>query len=103
LIVHASASSTKRTVYVLCAEIAKLKIELRSPPAPTRGSKELAPAERVDDIDRILFELRQAVRETLAEHRRNGHPVAVWRDGRVQWIPANEIPLELATLLPEWE
>src|SRR5450432_745084 len=54
---------------------------------------------------RRLDSLRDAagVRETLAQHRRDGNPVAVWRDGRVVWIPANEIPPELATLLPERE
>jgi hypothetical protein len=62
-----------------------------------------SPAERVGDVDRILFEMRQAVREALAQHRREGNPVAVWRNGRVEWIPAEEIRVELATLLPEWE
>ena len=60
-----------------------------------------SPAERVGDIERILFEMRQAVREAMAQHRRNGHPVAVWQDGRVVWIAAEDIPIELATLLPE--
>jgi hypothetical protein len=69
----------------------------------TTASDSRPPAERVDDIDRILFEMSQAVREALAQHRRDGNPVAVWRDGRVEWIPANEIPAELATLLPERE
>jgi hypothetical protein len=69
----------------------------------TAPSDSRSPAERVGDVDRILFEMRQAVREALAQHRRDGNPVAVWRDGRVEWIPAEEIPVELATLLPERE
>lgn len=36
--------------------------------------------------------MSQAVREALAQHRRAGHPVAVWRNGRVEWIPAQDIP-----------
>ncbi len=60
-----------------------------------------SPAERVADTERILFEMSQAVREALAEHRRAGNPIAVWRNGRVEWIPATAIPEELATPLPE--
>ena len=60
-----------------------------------------SPAERVADTERILFEMSQAVREALAQHKRAGNPVAVWRNARVEWIPATEIPDELATPLPE--
>ena len=60
-----------------------------------------APAERVEDDDKILFEMRQAVREALGQHKRAGNPVAVWRDERVEWIPAVQIPEEFATTLPE--
>ena len=60
-----------------------------------------SPAERVGDDDKILFEMSQAVREALGQHRRAGNPVAVWRDGRVELIPADEIPEEFATPLPE--
>lgn len=56
---------------------------------------------RVDDVSLILHAMRQGVREALARHREMGNPVAVWRDGRVVWIPAEEIPIELTRLLPE--
>ncbi len=59
-------------------------------------------AERVDDLDRIQFEMSEAVREALAAHRRAGNPVAVWRNDRVEWIPASEIP-EVASELPAQE
>lgn len=55
-----------------------------------------SPAERVDDLNRIQFEMSEAVREALAIHRRAGNPVAVWRNDRVEWIPANEIPEDVA-------
>jgi hypothetical protein len=58
-------------------------------------------AERVDDLDRIQFEMSEAVREALAAHRRAGNPVAVWRNDRVEWIPANEIPEDVAAELPD--
>jgi hypothetical protein len=60
-----------------------------------------SPAERVDDLDRIQFEISEAVREALAAHRRAGNPVAIWRNDRVEWIPANEIPDNVATELPD--
>jgi len=51
----------------------------------------------------MLFEISQAVREALQMHRLLGHPVAVWRDGAVQWIAPEDIPIDLATPLPERE
>jgi hypothetical protein len=35
--------------------------------------------------------LRKAVAEAIAEHRRNGVPIAVWRDGKVVRIPPERI------------
>ena len=35
--------------------------------------------------------LRKAVSEAIAEHRRNGVPIAIWRDGKVVRIPADQI------------
>ena len=52
------------------------------------------PSERVEDIPRILEALREAVREALLRHKQAGNPVAVWRDGRVVWIPPEDIPVE---------
>jgi hypothetical protein len=34
---------------------------------------------------------RKAVAEAIAEHKRNGIPIAIWRDGKVVRIPANQI------------
>jgi len=28
---------------------------------------------------------------TLAEHKRQGNPIAVWRNGKAVWIPPEEI------------
>ncbi len=61
------------------------------------------PCERVNDVERILFEMSQAVREALARHKKLGESVVVYRDGRVQWIAAEDIPIEAVTLLPEWD
>jgi hypothetical protein len=35
--------------------------------------------------------LRKAVAEAIVEHRRNGVPIAIWRDGKVVRIPADQI------------
>jgi hypothetical protein len=35
--------------------------------------------------------LKEAVAEAIAEHRRNGVPIAIFRDGKVIRIPADEI------------
>ena len=31
----------------------------------------------------VREEMRQAVKAAIADHHRNGNPVAIWRDGRV--------------------
>lgn len=54
---------------------------------------DLPPAERVHDIPRILRALREAVLDALASHKLAGNPVAIWRDGRVEWIPPEDIPV----------
>lgn len=40
-------------------------------------------------IDRAI---EKAVREAIRRHKRLGEPIAVWRDGRVVVVPAEEIP-----------
>ncbi len=56
-----------------------------------RTEAEREPAERVNDIHRIVEEVQLAVREALLKHKRDGNPVAIWKDGRVQWIPPEDI------------
>ena len=43
------------------------------------------------EIDRALV---KAVQKALLEHKRAGNPIAVWQDGEVVWIPAEEIEVE---------
>jgi len=35
--------------------------------------------------------IRKAVAEAIAEHQRNGVPIAIWRNGKVVRIPADQI------------
>ena len=51
------------------------------------------PAERVGDLDRIERALRAAIRDALQRHKRDGDPVAVWREGRVVWLTPDQILL----------
>lgn len=44
---------------------------------------------KTSEITRIASE---AVALAIEEHRRLGNPIAVWRDGKVVWIPPEEIP-----------
>ena len=41
----------------------------------------------------IDLALKQAVQSALLRHKQVGNPVAVWRDGKVVWIPPEEIPV----------
>jgi len=42
------------------------------------------------EIDKALA---LAVQDALWQHKQLGNPVAVWRDGKVVWIPPEEIPV----------
>jgi hypothetical protein len=53
------------------------------------------------DIDKIFAEgilidqaLRKAAREAIRQHKREGRPVAEWRDGRVVWIQPEDIRVD---------
>jgi hypothetical protein len=59
----------------------------------TRQGSRLSPSERADDLDLIERALRAAVRDALQRHKRDGDPVAVWREGRVVWLQPDEIPI----------
>jgi len=50
------------------------------------------PVERAGDLDRIGRALRAAVLDALQRHKRDGDPVAVWREGRVVWLRPDQIP-----------
>lgn len=42
-------------------------------------------------IDRALG---RAVLEALRRHKDLGHSIVVWREGKVVWIPADQIPTD---------
>lgn len=53
----------------------------------------VSPEERVHDVPGILAAMRRGVREALLRHKRAGVPVAVWRNGRVELIQPEDIPV----------
>ncbi|MEX2112730.1 MAG: hypothetical protein WD845_06060 [Pirellulales bacterium] len=38
--------------------------------------------------------VKLAVRDALLQHKCAGNPICVWRDGKVVWIPADEIQVD---------
>ena len=49
--------------------------------------------ERLMDVGLIESALARAVRDALLRHKQAGNPVAEWREGRVVWLPPDEIPV----------
>lgn len=48
----------------------------------------------VDDLPlevKAEMALKEAVADAIAEHKLRGHPIAIWRDGKVVMIPPEEI------------
>ncbi len=40
---------------------------------------------------RAEMALREAVADAIAEHKLRGHPIVVWRDGKVVTVPPEDI------------
>ena len=59
------------------------------------------PDESERDIEELMMDdaltdgaLAEAVREAVLRHKRLGNPIAVWENGRVAWIPPEEIEVD---------
>jgi len=50
-----------------------------------RNSKEI--------LDNIGYGVRRGVAQALANHKKEGHSIAVWQDGKVVLIPPQEIEI----------
>jgi hypothetical protein len=46
------------------------------------------------EVEAVEAAVQQAVQEALRMHKLAGNPVAGWKDGRVVWVPAEEIDVE---------
>ena len=38
--------------------------------------------------------LREAVAKTILDHKKTGDPIVVWKNGKVVWIPASQLPIK---------
>jgi hypothetical protein len=43
----------------------------------------------------IDLALKKAGKQALLKHKQSGNPVAIWQDGKVVWIPPEEIEIEI--------
>ena len=46
---------------------------------------------RVFDSVKAEKALKEAVTDTIRDHARTGDPLAIWRNGKVVWIPAKRL------------
>ena len=46
------------------------------------------------DMEALDAAVQRAVRKALLVHKKLGNPVATWKDGKVVWIPPDEIEVE---------
>ena len=54
-------------------------------------SKEAEDVEKLPLNRKAEMALKEAVADAIAEHKLRGHPIVVWRDGKVVTIPPEEI------------
>ena len=57
---------------------------------------DLAPeelAELIAESRKVEAAVQAAVRDALLRHKRLGQPIVVWENGRVVWIPPEEIEI----------
>lgn len=58
-------------------------------------------AELFADHALISAAISRAVRKAVLDHARAGNPVATWENGKVVWIPPEEIFARLGKVGPE--
>lgn len=56
-----------------------------------KSRKSVSPPTVSDDLfEKVGAALRLAVADAIEDHRRSGHPLAVWQDGRVVLLPPDQ-------------
>ncbi len=58
--------------------------------SPTNGKD---PFDFYSDQAALQKAMGRAVYDTLRIHKLLGHPIVIWRDGKVVWVPPEEIEL----------
>ena len=51
-------------------------------------------SEILKDNEKLMTAVNQAVHNTLRVHKLLGQPVVVWKDGKVVWVPPEEIEIQ---------
>lgn len=59
-----------------------------------RNDKQPDPARMLSHPTAVDEALREGVRRALLMHKRLGHSVVVWRDGKVVWLKPEEIEVD---------
>jgi hypothetical protein len=59
-----------------------------------RNGREKTIPEMMRDNDLHFGAMTEAIHETVREHKLLGQPIVVWRDGKVVWVPPEEIELD---------
>jgi len=55
-------------------------------------SRSVKKVEQDDVLRKIDIGVRRGVARALEEHRRAGRSIVVWQDGKIVWIPPEQIP-----------
>jgi hypothetical protein len=46
---------------------------------------------KISIIEKAEEALKKAVQETIADHKRTGDPIAIWRDGKAVFVDPEEL------------
>ena len=60
-----------------------------------KDEKPAESGELLIDPEAVTGCLQKAVRQVLIRHKRLGNPVVEWRDGKIVWVPARDIPVDI--------
>ena len=59
------------------------------------------PPRRTKDIEKLLEDdavmtaaLAKGIRAALRQHKQAGNPIVVWRDGKIVWVPPEDIVID---------
>lgn len=47
------------------------------------------------NTDQVTHALQLGIKAALLKHKQAGHSICEWRDGKVVWIPPEQIPVEI--------
>ena len=47
--------------------------------------------ELIADVDLVTRSIRRGVYQAALDHQRDGMPMVVWKNGQIEWVPAEEV------------